>query len=157
MGRYNQVIPFIITISIGVPIFVVLVPTVIAYKALEFIVSKTTSSLRGSLGEHGGCGDVDLYPPIDCSSLRRPSLKELQQREFDLILFGATGFTGNLACKYLQKQYGSSIKWAIAGRRKDSLEKIKKELKADIPIIVADSNDLDSMMAMSKRGKQNYY
>lgn len=46
------------------------------------------------------------------------------QREFQLVVFGATGFTGKLAVAYLAKQYGTSVKWAIAGRRRDALLKV---------------------------------
>ena len=40
------------------------------------------------------------------------------EREFDVVIFGATGFTGKLVAEYFQAQYGndSSVKWAVAGR-----------------------------------------
>ena len=45
------------------------------------------------------------------------------------MLFGATGFTGRLAALYIARQYGSKqFRWAIAGRRKEGLEKIREEL-----------------------------
>ncbi len=80
-------------------------------------------------------------------------------RKFDIVMFGATGFTGRLSCLYLARQYGTSIRWAIAGRRKDALDKIRSELVAinkdlaDLPIIIADSNNaksLDDMTAETK-------
>jgi short subunit dehydrogenase-like uncharacterized protein len=43
---------------------------------------------------------------------------------FDLVLYGATGFTGTLAAKYVNSEYGSSLKWAIAGRTQSKLEKV---------------------------------
>ena len=42
-------------------------------------------------------------------------------RNFQLIIFGATGFTGQIATKYID-QYYPNLKWAIAGRNKDKLE-----------------------------------
>ncbi len=58
------------------------------------------------------------------------------------MLFGATGFTGQLAAAYIAKKYGTrQFKWAIAGRRKDALEKIRSELSihdkglAELPIV----------------------
>jgi short subunit dehydrogenase-like uncharacterized protein len=47
--------------------------------------------------------------------LNRP---DINKREFDVIIFGATGYTGNIICKYLSKTYGlnNNVKWAIAGR-----------------------------------------
>lgn len=42
-------------------------------------------------------------------------------RKYDLVIYGATGFTGRLATLYIANQYGNkSFKWAIAGRRKDA-------------------------------------
>jgi len=75
-------------------------------------------------------------------------------RNFDIILFGATGFTGRLAALYLAKTYGSSIRWAIAGRRKAALETIRSELVkidaslAKLPLVIADSADTQSLLNM---------
>ncbi len=80
-------------------------------------------------------------------------------RKYDLVMFGATGFTGRLACLYLAKQYGASFRWAIAGRRKDALEKIRLELTAInkdlsvLPIIIADSGNFESLDAMTSEAK----
>ena len=65
------------------------------------------------------------------------------------MLFGATGFTGRLAAKYLATQYGRSIKWAIAGRSQERLNEVKADMvKIDaacegIPILIADSSNVD--------------
>ena len=56
-------------------------------------------------------------------------------REFDVILYGATGFTGRQAVRYFQQHAPSEIRWAIAGRNHDKLEL----LKAGVPILVCDS------------------
>jgi short subunit dehydrogenase-like uncharacterized protein len=42
--------------------------------------------------------------------------RTFDEKQYDLVLFGATGFTGRLAAEYLAKSYGTSISWAIAGR-----------------------------------------
>lgn len=60
--------------------------------------------------------------------------------DFDIIVYGATGFTGKLCAKYLSEN-ASNIKWAIAGRNKEKLEKLKKELSLDVDIFIAESND----------------
>ena len=44
------------------------------------------------------------------------TLIPLSQRKFDIVIFGATGFTGRLAALYVAKTYGTSIQWAICGR-----------------------------------------
>jgi short subunit dehydrogenase-like uncharacterized protein len=67
------------------------------------------------------------------------------------VLFGATGFTGQLAATYLAKRYGAGqFKWAIAGRRKDALEKIRSEIAqydptlSQLPIVLIDSPNSSS-------------
>ncbi len=75
-------------------------------------------------------------------------------RVYDIVVFGATGFTGRLAVKYIAKQYGTQFKWAFAGRNKQQLEALKKELIeinptcANVPIILADVADLQSLQDM---------
>lgn len=73
-------------------------------------------------------------------------------KKFDIIIYGATGFTGRLVAEYLQAQYGNGkeINWAIAGRNIDKLQAVRDEkaLSADTPIVVADATDTESMQAM---------
>jgi short subunit dehydrogenase-like uncharacterized protein len=79
-----------------------------------------------------------------------------KNREFDVIIWGATGFTGRLVAEYYLKQYGldSDLKWAMAGRSQTKLELIRTELGDNkIPLIVADSHDEASLTAMVKRAK----
>ena len=42
-------------------------------------------------------------------------------REFDIVIFGASGFTGSLVAEYVAKEYDNSIKWAVAGRNKGKI------------------------------------
>lgn len=77
-------------------------------------------------------------------------------REFDLIIWGATGFTGRLVAEYLYDYYGtdSLLKWAMAGRSQEKLEKVRAEVADEkVPLIVADSHDAASLDAMTKRAK----
>lgn len=55
-----------------------------------------------------------------------------QQREFDVVLFGATGFTGKLVAEYLYKTYGvgGELRWALAGRNQAKLEAVRTDLIA---------------------------
>lgn len=81
-------------------------------------------------------------------------LKKPDPEKFDLVLFGATGFTGKLAAHYIAKTYGSSFKWAIAGRRQEALQEIKEELMkefsmlTELGIVVADSVEPESIERM---------
>lgn len=75
-------------------------------------------------------------------------------REFDLIVWGASGFTGRLVAEYLFQTYGvnKSIKWAMAGRNQEKLASVRAMVADDtVPIIIADSQDQASLDAMVKR------
>ncbi len=75
------------------------------------------------------------------------------QRTYDIIVWGASGFTGRLVAEYLFEQYGvnGSIKWAMAGRNKSKLETVRAEVANDsIPLVIADSQDMDSLDNMTK-------
>jgi short subunit dehydrogenase-like uncharacterized protein len=77
--------------------------------------------------------------------------------EFDIIVYGSTGFTGRLVAEYLQKEYGAdhSLKWAMAGRSMDKLKSVRAEMAVseDVPLIVADANDAASLQAMAEKAK----
>ena len=78
--------------------------------------------------------------------------------EFDIIVYGATGYTGRLVAEYLSNHYGSrddGPKWAMAGRSQDKLESVRDEIgaPADTPLVVADIDDPASLNAMCERTK----
>ena len=81
----------------------------------------------------------------------------MSEREFDVIVFGASGYTGRLVAEYMGKEYGNdeSIRWAIAGRNKDKLSSIKKDLNLNerISIIEVDSTNKDSLDSMTSSAK----
>ena len=74
--------------------------------------------------------------------------------EFDIIVYGASGFTGRLVAEYLAQRYGAGgeIKWAMAGRNLDKLAQVRDEIGApkDIPLIEADAAKPDAMVARAK-------
>ena len=77
---------------------------------------------------------------------------------FDIVVFGATGFTGRLVAEYLaRKMKHQPLRWAIAGRNIAKLEDVKKGLLAMDPacagveIIVASVDDPDSLARMAAR------
>ena len=77
----------------------------------------------------------------------------MSEREFDVIVFGASGYTGKLVAEYMGKEYGNdeSIRWAIAGRNKDKLSSVKKDLNLNerVSIIEVDSTNKDSLDSMT--------
>lgn len=74
-------------------------------------------------------------------------------REFDIIVYGATGYTGRLVAEYLKSKTG--LKWAMAGRSADKLAEVRDLIgaAADTPLIVADASDPASLDSMVKRTK----
>ena len=76
----------------------------------------------------------------------------MESEQFDVVIYGASGYTGKLVAQYMQEQYGANkeVSWAIAGRSATKLAAVKTELGiADsVPIIVADSDDNQAIEAM---------
>jgi short subunit dehydrogenase-like uncharacterized protein len=72
--------------------------------------------------------------------------------KFDIVVYGASGFTGQLVAEYLASHYrgDSSLKWAMAGRSLDKLAGVRDAIgaPADLPLIAADAGDPASMKAM---------
>ena len=76
------------------------------------------------------------------------------QKEFSLVVYGASGFTGRLVAEYLAAQYGDNLKWAMAGRNEDKLKSVRDEIGAgDVPLIIADSDDEASLQSMIARAE----
>ena len=73
-------------------------------------------------------------------------------KDIDIVIYGATGFTGQLCVKYFQSQ-GLEIKWAIAGRNLEKLQTVSKNLAPDIEILVADSDDEAGLNDICSRSK----
>ncbi len=76
-------------------------------------------------------------------------------RELDLIIWGATGFTGQLVSEYISKQYtNSTLKWGIAGRNKEKVLSVAKRLNIDEQrIFIADSNNIDTLKKLTSKTK----
>ena len=73
-------------------------------------------------------------------------------KPFDLVVHGATGFTGRLVAEYLLQRYpaGSGLRWAMGGRSAAKLAAVRDELGAppDTPLVVTDSADAASLHAL---------
>ncbi|WP_354643734.1 saccharopine dehydrogenase family protein [Kitasatospora camelliae] len=69
------------------------------------------------------------------------------QRPYDLVLFGATGFTGGLTAEYLARSAPADCRWALAGRDRGRLEAVRRRLAAidprcgDLPLLTVDASD----------------
>jgi short subunit dehydrogenase-like uncharacterized protein len=72
---------------------------------------------------------------------------------YDIVIYGATGFTGTLAARYVDSEYGSKVKYAIAGRSKDKLEALKAKFSLTCDILIADSGDKAALLKMVKQTK----
>lgn len=75
--------------------------------------------------------------------------------EFDLVVFGASGYTGRLVAEYLAQAYAGDkdLRWAMAGRDLAKLAAVRDEIgaPADIPLLVADTGDAASLRALVAR------
>ena len=76
--------------------------------------------------------------------------------EFDIVVWGATGFTGRLAAEKLAARMGDrgDLRWAIGGRNQAELESVRSTLgaaAADIPIVTGDAHDVASLEALAAR------
>jgi len=81
-------------------------------------------------------------------------------REFDVIVWGATGFTGHLVAEYLLERYGvgKSLRWALGGRNAAKLGQIRDQIGAaagvdvaGLPLVVGDAADPAAVAAIAAR------
>jgi short subunit dehydrogenase-like uncharacterized protein len=84
----------------------------------------------------------------------------MSEREFDIVVYGATGFTGALVAEYLaRKGELEPERWALAGRNRAKLTQVRAQLTeidarmADLAIVAADTDDAASLRAMTSRAK----
>jgi short subunit dehydrogenase-like uncharacterized protein len=80
----------------------------------------------------------------------------MTDREFDVVLFGATGFTGGLTADYLAahaERTGATTRWAIAGRNLAKLEAARDRLGGDVAVLVADAQDPASLARVAASTK----
>jgi short subunit dehydrogenase-like uncharacterized protein len=79
----------------------------------------------------------------------------MTDQTFDIIVYGATSFVGQIMTRYMQAQFADgSIRWAIAGRSKSKLEALSREAGlTGIEMLVADAGDEAAIKAMCARAK----
>jgi len=73
------------------------------------------------------------------------------EKPYDIVVFGASGYTGRLVAEYLAKEYsGDDLSWAMAGRSLDKLATVRKEMdiSEDVALLEVDVADADSVQQM---------
>jgi len=78
----------------------------------------------------------------------------MADREFEIIVYGATGFTGRLVAEYLSGNY-PQVKWAMAGRSLTKLQEVRDEIgaPADTPLLTANADDPTALKALTARAQ----
>jgi short subunit dehydrogenase-like uncharacterized protein len=80
-------------------------------------------------------------------------------RELDLVVVGATGFTGRLTAEYLAGHAPGGLRWGLAGRNRDRLEEVREHLASidaalgDLPLLTADVTDDVSLEDVAERAR----
>ena len=75
----------------------------------------------------------------------------MSQRDYDVVLYGASGFTGNQTVAYFAQHAPPALRWAIAGRNRAKLEATQKSLGTNADILIADSQDQAALDAIAAR------
>jgi short subunit dehydrogenase-like uncharacterized protein len=84
-----------------------------------------------------------------------PSTSPARDRQHDIVVFGATGFTGELTAAYLAEHAPEGLRWALAGRNRGKLEVVRARLAkidpalTELPLLQADSTDDASLRAVA--------
>src|SRR5687768_14674556 len=79
-----------------------------------------------------------------------------EERPLDIVLFGATGFTGGLTAEYLARHAPDGTRWALAGRSPDKLARVREQIAAiepacaELELLHADVDDADSLRAVAE-------
>lgn len=95
-------------------------------------------------------GGVRLAP-VPCASLG--AMSERDARPFDIVVFGATSFVGEILCRYLVERHGTGgpLRWAIAGRSASKLDAVAASTGARVEKIVADAADSAAMLELTSK------
>ncbi|MCM0677623.1 saccharopine dehydrogenase NADP-binding domain-containing protein [Micromonospora phytophila] len=80
-------------------------------------------------------------------------------RPYDIVLFGATGFTGGLTAEYLARHAPPGLRWALAGRNPTKLAAVRDRLAAidpeltGLPLLTADVTDPESLRVVAESAR----
>jgi short subunit dehydrogenase-like uncharacterized protein len=75
------------------------------------------------------------------------------EREHDIVVLGATGFTGALTAEHLVAHAPEGARIGLAGRSRDKLERVRERLGAELPLVIADTSDARSLRALAEATK----
>ncbi len=75
----------------------------------------------------------------------------MTKRDYDVVLYGASGFTGQQTVAYFAQHAPPALRWAIAGRNRDKLEAVQKSLNTQANILIADSQDQAALDVIAAR------
>ena len=77
----------------------------------------------------------------------------MAERDYDIVLFGATGFTGALTAEYLARNAPDGLRWALAGRNRAKLDALSERLGIDVPLLHADVGDEASLRSIAESAR----
>ena len=83
----------------------------------------------------------------------------MAERQYDLALFGATGFTGGLTAEYLAANAPEGLNWALVGRNRGKLEAVRARLASASPdapvpgLIEADAADRAALAGVAESAR----
>ena len=77
----------------------------------------------------------------------------MAERDHDIVLFGATGFTGALTAEYLARHAPDGLRWAVAGRNRAKLDALSERLGIDVPLLHADVGDEPSLRSVAESAR----
>jgi len=77
----------------------------------------------------------------------------MAERDYDIVLFGATGFTGALTAEYLARNAPDGLRWALAGRNRAKLDALSERLGIDVPLLHADVGDEASLRSVAESAR----
>jgi hypothetical protein len=115
---------FLVTVGLVVPLWAtVILPLTVVYQLGKGLVNLVLPNSQAEV------------PTIDSGyQVSKGDIVPRPQRKYDVVLLGATGFTGRLGARHLAKTYGvnKQVKWAIAGRSEKKLEQVKQSLAKEL-------------------------
>ncbi|MEV8589109.1 saccharopine dehydrogenase NADP-binding domain-containing protein [Streptomyces sp. NPDC051180] len=110
----------------------------------------------GTAGSSAGAGAPAPGAAREAGTSEAGAPREAGARPYDVVLFGATGFVGELTAEYLAEHAPAECRWALAGRNRAALTALRDGLAArwphcaDLPVLVADADDAASLRELAE-------